>query len=287
MRLIRIGDAGYERPAAMVSATSYVDLTDVVDDYSGDFFASGELEGLPQVIATKSEREQTLQLGGQRIGPPIARPHQILCVGLNYRDHAKETGQPAPLEPIVFNKAPNTLVGPFDDVLIPRGSSRTDWEVELGIVVGRRAYLLDDLAEASSHIAGFVVVNDVSEREWQLERGGQWVKGKSAPTFNPTGPYLVTRDEVGDVTQLDLWLEVDGVRKQEGSTSDMLFDPSFLVHYLSQFMALEAGDLINSGTPAGIGMARQPPQYLNGGEVVTLGITRLGSQRQHVVRWEA
>jgi 2-keto-4-pentenoate hydratase/2-oxohepta-3-ene-1,7-dioic acid hydratase in catechol pathway len=221
-------------------------------------------------------------LDGLRIGAPIARPHQILCIGLNYSDHASETGQAAPEEPIVFTKSPNTLVGPRDDVLIPRGSVKTDWEVELGVVIGARCRYLEDETAAAAAIAGYVVVNDVSERAFQLERGGQWSKGKSAETFNPCGPYLVTPDEVADVLALPMWLDVNGVRRQNGSTATMLFSPTFVVAYLSQFMVLEPGDLINTGTPPGVGMGRRPPVYLEPGDVMELGIEGLGSQRQVV-----
>jgi 2,4-didehydro-3-deoxy-L-rhamnonate hydrolase len=220
---------------------------------------------------------------GERVGAPIARPHQILCVGLNYADHAAESGQPVPDEPILFTKSPNTLVGPFDDVRIPRGSTKTDWEVELGIVIGRRTSYLDAPEDARDAIAGFCVVNDVSERHFQLERGGQWVKGKSAETFNPAGPWLVTPDEVGDVMDLRMWLDVNGVRRQDGSTATMIFDPYVVVHYISQFLVLEPGDLINTGTPPGVGMGQDPPVYLQPGDVVELGIDRLGAQRQQVV----
>ncbi len=221
-------------------------------------------------------------LDGLRIGAPIARPHQILCIGLNYSDHAAETGQAAPEEPIVFTKSPNTLIGPRDDVLIPRGSVKTDWEVELGVVIGTRCRYLEDETAAAAAIAGYVVVNDVSERAFQLERGGQWSKGKSAETFNPCGPYLVTPDEVADVLALPMWLDVNGVRRQDGSTATMLFSPTFVVHYLSQFMVLEPGDLINTGTPPGVGMGQRPPVYLEPGDVMELGIEGLGSQRQVV-----
>ena len=208
---------------------------------------------------------------------------KVICVGLNYSDHAAETGQAVPTEPILFTKSPNTLIGPDDDVLIPRGATKTDWEVELGIVIGRHSSYLADEAEASASIAGYVLVNDVSERAWQMERNGQWSKGKSAPTFNPAGPYLVTPEEVGDVLNLRMTLDVDGRRRQDGSTATMIFSPAFIVHYLSQFMALEPGDLINTGTPPGVGMGQKPPTYLRGGEVMTLSITRLGTQTQRVI----
>jgi len=188
-----------------------------------------------------------------------------------------------PAEPIIFNKAPNTVVGPDDEVIVPRGSTKTDWEVELGVVIGSHASYLADETEAEAAIAGYVLVNDVSEREWQMERGGQWVKGKSAPTFNPAGPYLVTPDEIPDILALDMWLDVDGVRRQTGSTSRMIFSPTFIVHYLSQFLALEPGDLINTGTPPGVGLGLNPPVFLHGGETMTLGITHLGTQTHRVI----
>jgi len=204
MRLARIGVAGSETPGVVLDGDLFVDLGDVVDDFDERFFAAGGLAALPALVAERADRAEPV--AGRRFGAPFARPHQILCVGLNYRDHAAETGQAVPTEPILFTKSPNTLVGPDDDVLIPRGSVKTDWEVELGIVIGRYSSYLADEEEAERSIAGYVLVNDVSEREWQMERGGQWVKGKSAPTFNPAGPYLVTPDEIGDVLDLDLWL---------------------------------------------------------------------------------
>jgi 2,4-diketo-3-deoxy-L-fuconate hydrolase len=283
MRLVRIGAAGSETPGALVDEDNFVDLSDVVDDYNEAFFASGALRTLPAIVASRVAAGHIESLGGRRIGAPIARPHQILCIGLNYSDHAAETGQAVPSEPILFTKSPNTLIGPNDDVLIPRGSEKTDWEVELGIVIGSHSSYLADETEAAAAIAGYVLVNDVSERAWQLERNGQWSKGKSAPTFNPAGPYLVTPDEIGDVLDLDMWLDIDDTRRQTGSTSTMIFSPSFIVHYLSQFLALEPGDLINTGTPPGVGMGHSPQIFLRGGETITLGITRLGTQTQHVI----
>jgi len=260
-----------------------VDLFDVVTDYGEVFFASGQIATLAPVIAEREAAGKAEPLGDRRIGAPFARPHQILCIGLNYRDHATEAGQAVPAEPIVFNKAPNTLIGPNDDVLIPRGSVKTDWEVELGVVIGRRALYLADETEAAAAIAGYVLVNDVSEREWQIERGGQWVKGKSAPTFNPAGPWLATPDEIDDVLDLEMSLDINGRRCQTGSTSTMIFSPTFLVHYLSQFIALEPGDLINTGTPSGVGMGQKPPTYLQGGETMALSVSHLGRQTQAVV----
>jgi 2,4-didehydro-3-deoxy-L-rhamnonate hydrolase len=281
MRLARLGDPGSEKPGVVLDDDLFVDLSDVVADFDEEFFASGRMAELPAIVAGRAAHAEPV--AGRRFGAPFARPHQILCIGLNYRDHAAETGQAVPTEPILFNKAPNTLVGPDDDLVIPRGSQKTDWEVELGIVIGTHASYLKDETEAAAAIAGYVLVNDVSEREWQIERGGQWVKGKSAPTFNPAGPYLVTPDEIGDVLDLDLWLEIDGERVQDGSTSTMVFSPAFIVHYVSQFMALEPGDLINTGTPPGVGLGMSPNRYLHGGETLTLGATRLGTQTQRVV----
>ena len=283
MRLVRLGSAGSESPGALVDDDTFVDLSDIVSDFDETFFGSGALTGLAEIIAERVAEGRTEPVGDRRFGAPIARPHQILCIGLNYSDHAAETGQTVPDEPILFTKSPNTLIGPNDDVLIPRRSVKTDWEVELGIVIGSHASYLADEDAATAAIAGYVLVNDVSEREWQTERGGQWSKGKSAPTFNPAGPWLATPDEIDDVLALDMWLDVDGERRQTGSTSTMVFTPAFLVHYLSQFLALEPGDLINTGTPPGVGLGMKPPTYLHGGEVMTLGITRLGTQTQHVI----
>lgn len=281
MRLIRLGQPGQEKPAALLDDDNYIDLSDVVDDFNEAFFAANRLDEIANVVGDRWDA--ALPIGDLRIGAPIARPHQILCIGLNYSDHAAETGAQVPTEPILFTKSPNTLQGPNDDVQIPRGSKKTDWEVELGIVIGRRCSYLADEAEAADSIAGYTVVNDLSEREWQIERGGQWSKGKSAPTFNPAGPWLVTPDEVGDVLALDMFLDVDSTRRQTGSTSTMIFSPAFIVHYLSQFLTLEPGDLINTGTPPGVALGMKEPAYLRGGETLTLGISGLGVQRQHVL----
>jgi 2,4-diketo-3-deoxy-L-fuconate hydrolase len=283
MKLLRIGAFGAETPAALVADGRYVDLSDVVDDFDERFFGTGGLDRIRPVIEERAASGQSLELGDQRIGAPIARPHQILCIGLNYSDHAAETGQAVPDEPILFTKSPNTLVGPNDEVRIPRGSTKPDWEVELGIVIGSRTSYLESVEQARDAIAGFVVVNDVSERAFQLERNGQWSKGKSAETFNPAGPWLVTPDEIDDVLDLGMWLDVNGIRRQSGSTSTMIFDPYFIVHYLSQFLVLEPGDLINTGTPPGVGMGFEPPIWLRPGDVMELGIDGLGSQRQNVL----
>jgi 2,4-didehydro-3-deoxy-L-rhamnonate hydrolase len=283
MKLMRIGEPGSERPAALVGPDRHIDLSDVVDDFDEAFFAAGGLERIRPIVAERAAAGEGEPLAGRRIGAPIARPHQIICVGLNYADHAAESGMPIPSEPILFTKSPNTIVGPDDDVRIPRGSTKPDWEVELGIVIGRRTSYLDSVEQAKDHIAGWVLVNDVSERAFQMDRGGQWLKGKSAETFNPTGPWLVTQDEVPDVRDLGMWLDVDGERRQTGSTSTMIFDPFFIVHYISQFMVLEPGDLIDTGTPPGVGLGMTPQVWLEAGNVMTLGIDGLGEQRQVVV----
>lgn len=279
MFLMRIGAIGAEKPAVRVDDTHYVDVSDLVTDFDERFFADGG----PAQLTGRIAGRPVLEIGDQRIGAPIARPHQILCIGLNYSDHAAETGQAVPTEPILFTKSPNTLVGPNDDVRIPRGSTKTDWEVELGIVIGKRTSYLDSADQARDHIAGYVLVNDVSERAFQMERGGQWSKGKSAETFNPAGPWLATADEIPDVKDLGMWLDVNGVRRQTGNTRTMIFDPYVIVHYLSQFLVLEPGDLINTGTPPGVGLGFDPPVWLRAGDVIDLGIDRLGTARQHVV----
>lgn len=283
MYLMRIGAAGAEKPVARLDDETYVDLSDVVTDFDEEFFGSGGIDRVRPVVAERAGAGRISRFAGERVGAPIARPHQILCIGLNYRDHAAESGMAVPDEPILFTKSPNTLIGPNDDVRIPRGSTKTDWEVELGIVIGKRTGYLDSVEEARDAIAGYMVVNDVSERAFQLERSGQWAKGKSAETFNPAGPWLATTDEIDDVRALDMWLDVNGVRRQTGSTKTMIFDPYFIVHYLSQFLVLEPGDLINTGTPPGVGMGLTPPVYLQPGDVMELGIKHLGTQRQNVL----
>ncbi len=284
MKLLRVGYPGEEKPGVVVDDSRYVDLSDVVDDFDGAFFESGGIERIREIVAERLESgERVESLVGRRIGAPIARPHQILCIGLNYTDHAIEAGLEIPDEPVVFTKSPNTLVGPDDDIRIPRGGTKMDWEAELGIVIGSRASYLPDATAARDVIAGWTVVNDVSERTFQLERGGQWVKGKSAETFNPAGPWLVTTDEVEDVNDLAIRLDVNGTPRQAGNTAQMIFDPYVIVHYLSQFLVLEPGDLINTGTPAGVGMGFTPPVWLQAGDVLTIGIQHLGTQRQRVV----
>jgi 2,4-didehydro-3-deoxy-L-rhamnonate hydrolase len=283
MYLMRIGAPGAEKPVARIDDQSYVDLSDIVDDFNEGFFGGGGLDRIRPIVAERAAAGRVFRFAGQRVGAPIARPHQILCIGLNYRDHAAETGQAVPDEPILFTKSPNTLIGPYDDVRIPRGSTKPDWEVELGVVVGRRTSYLESAEAARDAIAGYLVVNDVSERAFQTERGGQWSKGKSAETFNPAGPWLVTPDEIDDVRALDMWLNVNGIRRQTGNTKTMVFDPYFVVYYLSQFLVLEPGDLIDTGTPPGVGMGFTPPIWLQPGDVMELGIEGLGAQRQTVL----
>jgi 2,4-diketo-3-deoxy-L-fuconate hydrolase len=281
MKLLRIGDPGAERPYVLLDGGEIVDVSDVTADFGPEFFESGALARLAGLVAAGAPRARLEP--GQRLGAPLARPGKIVCIGLNYADHADESGQQRPAEPVVFFKASNTLAGPNDPVFIPRGSTKTDWEVELGVVIGKRCRYLSSPQEGLDSIAGYMVCHDVSEREFQLERGGQWVKGKSCETFNPAGPWLVTPDEVTGPGALELWLDVNGERRQAGSTADMIFDVGFLIHYLSQFMVLEPGDIINTGTPSGVALGMDDPVYLKPGDVVELGITGLGRQQQTFV----
>jgi 2,4-diketo-3-deoxy-L-fuconate hydrolase len=283
VKLMRIGAVGAEKPVVRIDESDYVDVSDLVPDFNEAFFAAGGTAQLARPVAERIAAGDVRPFAGERIGAPIARPHQVLAIGLNYRDHAAETGQAVPTEPILFTKSPNSLVGPNDDVRIPRGSTKLDWEVELGIVIGARTSYLDSVADAAAAIAGYVLVNDISERTFQIERGGQWSKGKSAETFNPAGPWMVTPDELPGVGNLGMWLDVNGVRRQTGSTSTMVFDPYVIVHYLSQFMVLEPGDLIDTGTPPGVGMGHNPQIWLRPGDVMELGIDGLGTARQRVV----
>jgi 2-keto-4-pentenoate hydratase/2-oxohepta-3-ene-1,7-dioic acid hydratase in catechol pathway len=279
MRLLRIGEPGAERPAVERDEV-WFDARPVTDDFDGQFFAGGGVERLGAALAAGELAE--VGRDGVRIGPPVARPGKIVCIGLNYRDHARETGAAFPEEPVVFMKDPSTVIGPSDEVLVPRGSRKTDWEVELGIVIGARARYLESTDAARDVVAGYFVSHDVSEREFQLERGGQWDKGKSCETFNPAGPYLVTPDEVEDPQRLGLRLWVNGTQRQNGSTSDMIFPVLEVVRYLSQFMVLNPGDLVNTGTPAGVALGLPGTPYLRAGDVVELEIDGLGRQRQVV-----
>lgn len=278
MRLVRIGEFGGEVPAIVAADGSYRDVSSVIDDFDPTFFAG---DGLDRLRGLDIE---SLPVVTGRVGAPIARPSTILCVGLNYVDHANESSMKVPEEPILFTKAPNCLVGPYDNVLIPRGATKVDYEVELALVIGKRCRYLESPEQAMSHIAGFTISNDVSERDWQLNRGsGQWIKGKSCETFNPCGPTFVTPDELDLSAGLDLWCDVNGERRQTGSTQDMVFNVATILHHVSQFMVLEPGDLVNTGTPPGVAMGMAVPGYLRAGDVMTLGVTGLGEQRQELV----
>ncbi|WP_304454350.1 fumarylacetoacetate hydrolase family protein [Nocardiopsis sp. YSL2] len=278
MRFLRVGPARAERPAVLAPDGALFDLSPLTDDIDGAFLAgAGPDRARDALDAGRLERLDAPDL---RVGAPVARPGQVVCIGLNYAAHAAESGVEPPAEPVVFTKAPNTVVGPEDEVLIPRGSTKTDYEVELAVVLGGTARYLDSPADAAGVIAGYAVSNDVSEREFQLERGGQWVKGKSCETFNPLGPWLVTPDEVGDPQDLALRLWVNGELVQDGHTGDMVFGVHHLVWYLSQFTVLEPGDVVNTGTPAGVALGRPGQPYLRQGDTVELEITGLGRQRQ-------
>jgi 2-keto-4-pentenoate hydratase/2-oxohepta-3-ene-1,7-dioic acid hydratase in catechol pathway len=278
MKLLRFGNRGQEKPGALDSEGQIRDLSGVVADIAGAALLPDSLEGLRQMDL------HTLPLvaGSPRLGPCIGSVGKFLCIGLNYSDHAAESGMAVPAEPVLFMKATSAICGPNDNVVIPRGSQKTDWEVELGVVIGKETRYVSE-EDALSHVAGYCVVNDLSERAFQLEGTGQWVKGKSADTFGPLGPWLVTADEVPDPQSLKLWLDVDGHRYQNGSTSTMVFGVAHLVGYLSRFMSLQPGDIISTGTPPGVGLGQKPPTYLRAGNVLMLGIEGLGQQRQLVV----
>ncbi|GAA2416253.1 fumarylacetoacetate hydrolase family protein [Streptomyces glaucosporus] len=283
MRLTRLGPQGAERPAVLADDGRPLDASGVTRDFDGAFFASGGVGRLRAALEEGRLPELDVP-AGTRTGAPVARPGKIVCIGLNYRDHAAETGAAIPERPVVFLKDPGTVVGPYDEVLIPRGSARTDWEVELGVVIGSRARYLDSPDEAHALIAGYAVSHDVSEREFQLDRSPQWDLGKSCETFNPLGPWLVTPDEAGDPQKLGLRLSVNGRERQAGHTSDMVFDVAHLIWYLSRHMVLEPGDLVNTGTPAGVALGLPDAPYLRAGDVVEAEIDGLGRQRQTFVQ---
>ena len=277
MKLVRFGDAGQEQAGLIDSDGAVRDLSDVVEDLTPDTL------GIRQLQKLKDIDPQSLPLvpAGVRMGPCVAKPGKFVCIGLNYHDHAVETGLTPPSEPVVFMKAVSAIGGPHDDILLMRGSCKSDWEVELGVVIGRRSrYIAPD--QAMDVVAGFCLINDLSEREWQIERGGNWSKGKSADGYGPVGPWLVTPDEVADPQSLDLWLERNGKIMQKGSTADMIFPVTELISYLSQCMSLNVGDIIATGTPAGVGLGRKPPNFLEDGDVLRLGITELGEQSYRV-----
>ena len=282
MKLIRFGEAGAEKPGVIINET-YYDVSSLVSDYDEKFFAGDEINKLAEAIKTADLPKVDQNV---RLGAALARPSKIICVGLNYKDHAAETNAAIPTEPILFFKATSAIVGPNDDLEIPKNSVKTDWEVELAIVIGKKAKYVSE-ADAYHHIAGYVLHNDYSEREFQLERNGQWVKGKSADTFAPIGPFIATPDEIEDVHNLRLWLTVNGKTLQDGNTSNLIFNVPFMVSYISQFMTLLPGDVITTGTPAGVGLGQKPtPWYLKPGDVVELGIDGLGSSKQNVKAYQ-
>ncbi len=277
MKLVRYGAPGAERPGILDGEDRIRDVSSLVADFTGEALSPASLERI------RSADPSTLPLveAGIRLGSCVAKPGHFIAIGLNYVDHAHESNMPIPSEPVVFSKAPSSISGPTDDVVMPEGSEKSDWEVEIAMVIGTAAFNVSE-ADALDHVAGFCICNDVSERSYQIERGGQWIKGKSLPTYGPVGPWLVTRDEIADVQNLGLWLDVNGERRQTGSTSSMIFSLAHIVSYLSRFMRLEPGDIITTGTPPGVGMGMKPPTYLKRGDVMTLGIAGLGEQRQTV-----
>ena len=283
MRLIQFGSRGQEKAGILSSDGKRKDLSKVFPKWDSEFFRNDGLGRLASFL--KSDESHSLPDVAEtaRWGAPVARPGKIICVGLNYSDHAAETGAKIPQEPILFMKAPNTWIGPYDDVEIPKDSTKTDWEVELGVVIGKEARYVASQEEAIEHVAGYCISNDVSERAFQIERGGQWTKGKSCDTFSPLGPWLATSDEISDVGSLHMSLRVNGELRQNGSTSKMIFGVAHLVWYISQFMTLEPGDLISTGTPPGVGMGMKPPQFLKVGDVMELQVEGLGKQKQKCV----
>ncbi|MBL8587319.1 MAG: fumarylacetoacetate hydrolase family protein [Methylobacteriaceae bacterium] len=281
MKLVRYGKPGKEKPGLLADDGKIREISTLVDDLAG--------EGLSPKSLNRIRKAKLASLpvvrGTPRIGACVGRPGNFIAVGLNYADHAAETNSPIPKEPILFNKAPNCVIGPNDDVVIPKGSVKTDWEVELAVVIGSTASYVSE-KEAMNHVAGFCVCNDVSEREFQAERSGQWMKGKGCPTFGPLGPWLVTPDEIADVQNLGMWLDVNGERVQNGSTKTMIFNVKHLVSYISQFMQLDPGDVITTGTPPGVGLGMKPPRFLKAGDTCSLGIEGLGQQAQRFIAWK-
>ena len=283
MKLLRVGARGAEKPAILAADGSIRDLSGIVADIGGEALTPA---GLQAIRATDADLLPRLE-AGSRIGPCVANVGKFICVGLNYADHAAESNLAVPKEPVLFMKATSAITGPNDNVIIPKGSQKTDWEVELGVVIGKTARYVEE-ADAMQHVAGYCVVNDVSERAFQVERSGQWTKGKSADSFGPIGPWLVTRDEVPDPQNLAMWLEVDGHRYQNGSTATMVFGVAHVVSYISQFMSLQPGDIISTGTPPGVGQGVKPdPVFLRAGQTIRLGVEGLGEQQQTTVAWDA
>lgn len=282
MKLIRYGEINKEKTGVVLD-DKYYDTSAFGEDYNEAFF---ENDGLSRLKAFVDANHALLKPipAGARLGSPVARPSKIVCIGLNYADHAKETGATVPTEPVIFMKSTTALVGPNDDIIIPKNSVKTDWEVELAVVIGKKASYIDE-ADAHEYIAGYVLHNDVSEREFQIERGGTWDKGKGCDTFAPLGPFVATADEIGDVDNLRLWLTVNGQKMQDGSTANFIFKVPYVISYLSQFMTLLPGDIISTGTPAGVGLGFKPPIYLKAGDVVELGIDGLGTSKQTLVAY--
>ena len=284
MRIARLGEFEREKPAVIVSETEAVFVDDVITDWNRPSLEAGAFE---KVAALDLSSRPRVKIADYRLGSPVARPTKALCVGLNYTQHAIETGATPPVEPIIFMKAPDTVVGPNDDVIVPPNSVKTDYEVEICVVIKKHALYLKSPEEARDYILGYTVSQDVSERYWQVERSGQWVKGKSFPTFNPVGPWIVTTDEMKDPQNLRLWCKVDDEIRQDSNTNDMIFDINYCVWYISQVMALEAGDIINTGTPQGVGMGFKPEKYIKGGETVVTGIDGIGSITNHFKNYKA
>lgn len=283
MKLIRFGEVGKEKPGVLINEKRY-DVSSIVSDFNESFFEENGLEKLQKALDSNPSLPEVD--ANVRLGSPVARPSKIICIGLNYVDHCKETNAPIPTEPIIFFKSTTSLCGPDDDVIIPKNSLKTDWEVELAFVVGKKASYVEE-AEALDYVAGYALLNDYSEREFQIERGGQWAKGKGCDTFAPLGPFLATKDEVKDVDNLSMWLSVNGKKYQDSNTLNLVFKIPYLVHYLSQFMTLLPGDIISTGTPPGVGLGIKPdPIYLKAGDVVELGIEGLGTSKQTAVAYK-
>ena len=284
MKLIRFGTINAEKPGVQLTNGIKLDVSAFTSDYNEEFFGSNGIEKLKKWL--ESNQDTCPVVGDHiRLGPPLSRPSKIVCVGLNYAKHAAESGMDVPQEPVLFFKASSAIVGPFDDIVIPKGSTKTDWEVELAVVIGKKASYVNE-KDAMNHVAGYVLHNDVSERNFQIERSGQWVKGKSCDTFAPIGPYIATPDEISDPNNLNLWLKLNGEEMQNSSTSDFIFNIQYVVSYISQFMTLLPGDVISTGTPFGVGLGLNPPKYLKDGDVVELGIEGLGISKQTCVAYK-
>jgi 2-keto-4-pentenoate hydratase/2-oxohepta-3-ene-1,7-dioic acid hydratase in catechol pathway len=285
MKLIRFGEPGREKPGVLLEDGKRLDVSAAVSDYDEAFFGGDGIDRLRAWLAANADQSPVVS-GDTRLGPCVARPSKLICIGLNYAKHARESNMEPPKEPVVFFKATSSIIGPNDTVIIPKNSRKSDWEVELAVVIGKRASYISE-SDAMDYIAGYCLHNDYSEREWQLERSGQWVKGKSCDTFAPLGPFMATRDEIADPGNLNLWLTRNGVTRQHSNTSDLIFNVPFLVSYLSQFMSLLPGDVISTGTPEGVGHGCKPPEYMAAGDVIELGVEGLGTSKQHVVAYSA